>query len=224
MRRLLPLLLVWIACGGSKTNHLGPQAEARTSCLADVMAHPSKDPKVAIKAGMPAVDVPFEKLGGGRTSLGQILEKGPVLLVTGSSTCPVFQERSKHLSRIAERFAGRVQTVLVYTTEAHPSAEDPSPYTGEPWPLKFSDRGQSKSTAERVQRAGELALGDHVTVLVDPMDPGAADPFWCTYGPCPYCGFLLSPEGEVVAAHDWMDARAMGASIKSMLEERKAKR
>lgn len=224
MRVLLLLLLA--SCGRSTAPP--PDAAAglrsldnagRAACVADVMADPRRDPEVQVAVGDRAVDVPLVALDGSRTSVSGLLGDKPLLLVTGSWTCPVYQGRKKRMAKLAERFGDQIDTVLVYTTEAHPSPEDPSPYTGTPWPAKFSDRRQTTSTEERLAIARSLKAPSPVTVVVDPMDEGAEDPFWCTYGPCPHCGFLVSPDGRVEVVHEWFDAATMRGSIEALLAQ-----
>ncbi|MBA2320938.1 MAG: hypothetical protein H0V89_07275 [Deltaproteobacteria bacterium] len=54
-------------------------------------------------------------------------------------------------------------------------------------------------------------------VVVDELAPGNQNPFWCTYGTCANCAFLIGTDGVIAAVHEWYDPASMEGSIASLL-------
>jgi hypothetical protein len=169
-----------------------------------------------LHAGDRAVDFTLDDVAGRPVRLGALLEERPVLLVQGSHTCPVFQERLPGLRATAERYEGQIHALVVYNIEAHPKAE-PSPYRGVPTEHEYSDRGQPRSYAERAANARTVDAGK-ARVLVDALDGRASNPVWCTYGTCPACAWLIRQDGVIETLHDWYDPTSMDASIAALLQ------
>lgn len=233
-RALGPLLLTGLlagcggACGGpapgpapaDAPTGLVPAPPPGPSCRNTVAAASQGEPLPRLAVGDRAPDVPLLDTQGRPHQLSELLATGrPVLVATGSLTCPVYRKRAPALRRLAERYADRLHTVLVYTIEAHPQ-HDPSPYTGAPWPLRFSDRDLATTEAERLDRARQVRLGPHVRVATDPLsDAHGHDPLWCTWGSVPHGAWLIGPDGVVRAVHDWLDAKSMAGSVEALLAD-----
>ena len=223
MRRVLFVVLGWsIACGLSTA----PRSELRP---ASKLEHNCYDPpykasnhasvKVNGKRDQPATDFTLKDLDGKSTTLSDLLDDKPVLLVGGSYTCPRFQETQSATQSLANRFSDDIHTVAVYTVEAHPKS-DPTPYHGKPKPKRFSDRNQQETYSARAKSAKDWNLGKNVTVLVDELDRDFANPFWCTYGTCPSCSWLIRQDGTFEAVHEWHDPKTMRDSIDALLKSR----
>jgi hypothetical protein len=119
------------------------------------------------------------------------------------------------------RFSDAVHFVHVNVIEPHPSAPDPSPYSGEVWEGATS-RPQPRTYGERVGLAAEMALiiEGGQTVLVDDLTPGPrTNPLWCTYGPAPNTGYLIDRNGVLRAVQQWIDVPLMEAAIRQLLAE-----
>lgn len=202
---------------------LAPASELEQACYGwpdrefNRKKHPSGQ-ETRLATGDHAVDFTLQDRGGRSHRLASLLADGPVLLVSGSWTCNIFQKRRKEVEAIANAYEGKLQVVVVYTVEAHPEGE-PSPYRGKPWPLEFSDRGQPDTYKERVANAKDLDLDDDVLVLVDALEPGNTNPYWCTYGSCPNCAFLVNQQGNIEAAHEWLHPPSMRGSIDALLDK-----
>lgn len=201
-------------CGALAAPGLAPVEAARRTCAAEVARTANDEPAVRIARGERGVDVVLHDLEGEVVPLSSLLGDRPVLLVTGSATCPVYQRHRDPLRKLAKHLDGHVDTVLVYTIEAHPR-RDPSPYRGAPWEVKTSDRRQARTDDARRASAAEQDLGAAVRVLVDPLDDG--DPFWCTWGPAPNAAWLLRTDGRVEAVHTWFDPPSMLGSVEALL-------
>ncbi len=113
-----------------------------------------------------------------------------------------------------------VHFVHVNVIEPHPSAPDPSPYSGEVWESATS-RPQPRSYPERVALAAEMTMvvEGAQTVLVDDLTPGTrTNPLWCTYGPAPNSAFLIDRNGVLRLVQQWIDVPLMEAAINQLLE------
>lgn len=54
--------------------------------------------------------------------------------------------------------------------------------------------------------------------LIDEMYPlQRNDPMWCTYGPAPNSGYLISMTGKVILSQKWLDIPAMENTINELL-------
>lgn len=110
--------------------------------------------------------------------------------------------------------------VHVYVIEPHPQSPDISPYRGEVWEAQYSTKGQPRTYDGRVANATdtEPSLQGAQLMVVDDLTPGALNnPLWCTYGPCPNCGFLIRQDGIIQRAQTWIDVDEMEAEIDALL-------
>lgn len=223
---ILPLILALVGCSkGTGIPDLKPDSELVQACygwpdqeFTPKGEHPTGR-ETRLNTGDAAVDFTLKDLRGNEHQLAEMLKKKPVLLVAGSYTCNVFQRKTKQVKQLAKKYGDEVEVVVVYNVEAHPKG-DPSPYKGRPWPMEFSDRGQADTYDERVQNAREVDVGGAM-VLIDALEAGNANPFWCTYGSCPNCAFLVNQQGRLEAVHAWFDGKTMGGSIDALLERMK---
>lgn len=174
-----------------------------------------------LKTGQPGADVTLRGLDGEPVTVGSLLAAGkPVLLTTASVTCPVFQERHTPLQQTIRKYADNVTFATVYLIEAHPADPDPGPYKGRTSVHEFSDRRQAMTLQARIANARELPTVPGELVLVDDLSPGNENPFWCTYGTCANCAFLLDLDGKIVAVHEWYDPPSMEQSIDQLIGRR----
>ncbi len=61
-------------------------------------------------------------------------------------------------------------------------------------------------------------LNNTQLMLVDDMDPlERNNPMWCTYGPAPNSGYLLSMTGKVIVSQKWLDVSAMENAINELI-------
>lgn len=204
-----------------------PEAELTESCFSwpdqEFSRNNHAEVELKLETGARAVDFTLESTKGDRFHLAERLAQKPVLLVQGSWTCPRFQEERAGLEATFQRFKNDIDMAIVYNIEAHPGAGDPSPYKGRNWTAEFSDRGQPKSFVDRLRNAREIARDSSMTVLVDRLEPNNANPFWCTYGTCAGCSWLIAKDGTIAAAHRWHDKPTMEASIEALLAQTAAK-
>ena len=115
-------------------------------------------------------------------------------------------------------FGERVHIVHIYVIEPHPKAPDISPYSAIVWESDYSTERQPMSYPERVAKAKLVRpfIEGRQTQLVDELSPRSDNPVWCTYGPCPKCGFLIGQDGVIDTVMHWADPVAMEARIRGL--------
>ena len=168
-----------------------------------------------LNTGDRAVDLTLRRPNGNPMVLSDLLQEKPVLLVSGSATCPRYRDNEPHIASIARQFSDELHVAVVYTMEAHPRSEA-NPYAGKRRPTEASDRNQATTWKTRSRDARDLNTGQAL-VLVDDLRGQRSNPFWCTYGPCPNCAFLIAQDGTLAAVHEWLDPPTMVGSIEALI-------
>ncbi len=173
------------------------------------------------EGGKPAPDFLLKDLQGKEVSLKQFRKIRPVVLVTGSYTCPIYRRQLAALNRLYERYGDRVALFVVYTVEAHP-IKDPSPYRGKEWVTEQNLREkillrQPTSYTERVTLASrcQIDLRSPVPILVDGMD----NEVWTRYGEAPNAAYLIDYEGKVRLRQGWFDPVRFEQALLELLQE-----
>ncbi len=210
------------ACGLTTTPapDLKPASELSHNCFDPPYtrdSHATLD--TFVKKGDRATDFTLRDPDGKSHTLSDMLREKPVLLVTGSYTCPRYQDDSEARTKaMATKYKDDLTTAVVYIVEAHPKGQA-SPYNGRSRQKKYSNRKQQKTYEARAKSARDLEVGNDALVLVDELSAKFSNPFWCTYGTCPSCSFLINQDGTIEAVHTWHDPPTMKGSIDAMLGE-----
>lgn len=217
------LLALCLACAGASSSTV-EEVALRTDLEGGCYGQPDQgfdldnfaDVEVFAQVGDPAWDFTLQTLDGGEVHLAELLETKPVVVFSGSYTCPVYQKNGPKIDQLAQRLGQRVHVVVVYGPEAHPK-NDNSPYRGDNWakPEKFSHHDLAESFEERVAHAKKVGRGPGVIEAVEPLD----NPFWCTYGTAPNAAYLIGQDHRFHAVHDWFDAPTLVGSIGALLGE-----
>jgi len=166
-----------------------------------------------VKQGDAAWDFTFPSLDGRQITLSKLLQTKPVVVFTGSYSCPVYRKNRQKIDNLARRLGDKVHVVIVYGPEAHPKTDN-SPYSGDDWskPDKYSHVDLARSNEERMRNARKVGSAPGVIEVVEPID----NPFWCTYGTAPNAGYLIKQDGTFYAVHDWFDPATMVESISAL--------
>ena len=130
-------------------------------------------------------DAALWTLDGERVQLSDYLGDKPLVLETGSITCPMYAASAGPMQDIAARYADRLNFVLMYVREAHPG-----------------ERTKAHADFEaKIAAAGRSAArhGDRRTTLVDDPD-GTAHRLW---GAMPNSVFVIAPDGTVIYRTMW---------------------
>lgn len=234
MRYALVIVALWsLACmGGSEPAapvEAGPglmlRADLERGCYGQPGTEFTPDNyaevEVFAERGEPAWDWTFPQVGGGEVHLADLLIDKPVVVFSGSYSCPVYRRNRKKIDALAQRMGSQLHVVVVYGPEAHPETDN-SPYRGDNWakPDKFSHVDLAETNAQRMENAEKVGGRGPVIEVVEPVD----NPFWCTYGTAPNAAYLIKQDGTFEAVHDWFDAPTMVSSIEAMLGEGEPRR
>jgi hypothetical protein len=123
----------------------------------------------ALKPGQPAPDFKLNKLGSDEAvRLSTFAGKKPVALILGTYTCPIFRGQFRAVNDLADMYKNKVEFVLVYVREAHPSDALPVEENVEQG-IALSD----PKTLEEKQNHASMCIRDlnvRFTTLVDGMD------------------------------------------------------
>ncbi len=118
-------------------------------------------------------------------------------------------------------FADNVHFVHIYIIEPHPKSPDLSPYSASVSEGSFSTKNQPATYESRVDHAANMAvyLDNTQLQLIDEMYPlQRNNPMWCTYGPAPNSGYLISMTGKVILSQKWLNIAVMEDTINELLE------
>jgi hypothetical protein len=145
-----------------------------------------------------AYDLPT--LDDGTIQIGGDREK-PLLLVTGSITCPMTNSSLPVIDALHGEFGEHIDFVLLNTREAHPGANYPQPASEE------EKRDHARSLRDR--------FGVPYPVAVDTLD-GALHQL---LDGKPNAAFLIDRTGEVVFRAHWArDDGAIGEALKGLVD------
>ena len=160
-----------------------------------------------IGVGTQVPDIDVYDLSGKAVRLSSLWADKPVLLVTGSLTCPPARRTLPDTGAILDEYKKRLNVAVLYVIDAHPKG-DLSPYSGEEWVTKTNiEEGilirQPRNQDERISRAVELQelLGLSAPIMVDNMDNIG----WESIGNRPNSATLISKDGIVLEHQKWFD-------------------
>lgn len=138
-------------------------------------------------------------LDGGSIQIGGHRDR-PLLLVTGSITCPMTDSAMPVIEALYDEFGDRVEFVLLNVREAHPGAHFPQPATDE------EKLGHARSLGERHDVPFTIAIDALDGELHQRLDAK------------PNAAFLLDAAGEVVFRAHWArDDRRIRDALQSVL-------
>ncbi len=173
------------------------------------------------KAGEAAPDFVLERARGGTLKASELWSQEPLLVTTGSYSCPQFREGTPARRELVKEFGAKMNFVVVYTTEAHPVGSK-SPYLdGEFITDENKKEGillaQPQSFSERFKLAQSCREKLKVLsyVAVDKMD----NAIWKAYGASPNCAYLIDGHGKVVFGQGLFEPKAMRAAIRKLLDQ-----
>ena len=176
------------------------------------------------KRGGAAPDFVLERARGGTVQASELWALKPLLVTTGSYTCPQFRYATPGRRELVQEFQSELNSVVVYTTEAHPVGA-PSPYFNREMVTEENKKEgillpQPQTYEERLSAARRCreTLMMLSYVAVDKMD-GAV---WKAYGSSPNCAYLIDTHGKVVFRQGLFNAAAMRSAIQKLMTAQKA--
>lgn len=146
------------------------------------------------------------KLNGDSVNIQSELQDGlPVLLVSGSYTCPVFRQKVTDLNNMMSTYNGQLKVFIVYAVEAHPVV-DPSPYSGSLW-VTTQNQNDAVLYRQPVTYGQRKAMVDtmlmNMTINAAVLIDGPCNNWWSAFGPAPNNAYLIDTNGIVFAKHGW---------------------
>jgi len=170
--------------------------------------------------GASAPEFNLKTIEGRFVSLQELRARNPVVLFTGSYSCPAFRRSSRAIGELHSRYADRITFLILYTVEAHPKGSQ-SPYgTGGKQASKLNSQNgilvtQPQKYEERVKLAAQCraALSLDIVIAIDDMD----NQVWVAYGSAPNAAYLIDKDGRVVARHGSFHPPTFEQSIKHCL-------
>jgi len=163
-----------------------------------------------VRVGSPAPDLDLKSLQGENVSLASLRGK-PTVVEFGSYTCPRFREKVADFAKVREEFGDRVNWVIVYTREAHPSdgkAVGVNTRAG----IAVAQHASAQDRAKAATVAKEkLALGG--VVLLDDTENKASE----AWGGFPNRAFVIDADGVVASRQVWSDPKETASILKVLL-------
>ncbi|GFE63877.1 deiodinase-like protein [Litoreibacter roseus] len=152
-----------------------------------------------LQAGDTFKDAELRALGGQTVHLSDYLNDRPLVLETGSMTCPMYAQSVPPMMKLMEKYP-QLDHVLMYVREAHPGELQP----------------QHRTEAEKIDAAKKTKrrYGDERTILVDDVN-GSAHRF---YGTMPNSIFVIAPDGTIVFRSIWNNADEMDAILGTLAD------
>ncbi|MEE8601671.1 deiodinase-like protein [Euzebya tangerina] len=143
-----------------------------------------------LQAGETFEDVTLHTLTGQQVSLSDYLQDKPLVLETGSMTCPMYAQSVPPMMSLMEKYP-QLDHLLMYVREAHPGERQPQHQT----------REEKVEAAKRTQSRYD----DRRPIVVDDVD-GAAHRH---YGTMPNSIFVIDPDGTILFRSIWNNAEEM---------------
>lgn len=117
------LLALLVGCSSSTTEPPAPTApepaaSAPTRPPGPFERFATASPRVG--EALPAIEL--ADLSGKRVKIADAIARGPVVIVSGSFSCPLFRMKTPRFEELAARWAGKAEVYFVFSEEAHPRA------------------------------------------------------------------------------------------------------
>jgi hypothetical protein len=166
---------------------------------------------IGVSAGVVIADIEVFTPENDQCLLADTWRGRPVLLLTGSLSCPPSRLCNPAINNLREEFGDRINMAVLYVIDAHPSGS-PCPYTGTDWLTKDNQEEAVlvRQPAKQNNRNALAAkyreqLGLKVPVLVDNMDNTA----WQALGRSPNMAVLINKSSECAVFQDWVQPDAL---------------
>jgi hypothetical protein len=151
-----------------------------------------------LKAGDQYQDVELSTLDGKKVHLSDYMKGKPLVLETGSMTCPMYAQSTAPMQTLIQKNP-QLDYLLLYVREAHP---------GERRPQHSSIEDKLDAAAQTRRRYSEYSR----PILVDSID-GAAHQF---YGAMPNSIFIIAPNGKIVFRSIWNNTKEIESILASL--------
>lgn len=153
----------------------------------------------ALRPGQPFPDLPVTLSNGDSKNLYHLAEGKPLLLVTGSITCPMTVSSIDELNQLQAELADKLNVVLVYVREAHPGENFPQPQSLE----------QKTQNAHQFQSDYDI----HFPCIIDDLN----GPLHHLLDVLPNSAHLISSGGEILTQALWTGDSRWLDSVRSLV-------
>ncbi len=157
-----------------------------------------------LQEGESVEDVSVFSCEGAPLDISSMWAEKPLLLLTGSMTCPPSRQINPVANELQSRYPD-ISVAVLYVIDAHPDG-DPCPYTGTDWLTHDNAEadihfGQPKTQDDRNTMACAYRdlLGLAVPVLADNMQ----NQLWQALGRTPNAAFLIDTKGTCGLCQVW---------------------
>lgn len=169
------------------------------------------------QVGDTIADIRLKTHDGQPVDLKTLLKDHPVVLETGSYTCPVFRSKVNDMEKLYQKFKDRATFLIIYTPEAHPR-DTPSYFSKRMMYSRLpsdKDLDQPRTYEKRVWAARSCItnLGISIPVLVDEMNNDVTD----YLGPAPNAAYLIGKDGKINARYGWLDVKQLEKDLETMV-------
>lgn len=148
-----------------------------------------------LMAGDQFQDAEVYTLSGAKMKLSDFLKDKPLVLETGSMTCPMYAQSVPHMKKLVAKFP-ELDHLLLYVREAHPGERQP----------------QHASLDDKIRAACKTKKRYHENnrpILVDDID-GAAHRY---YGTMPNSIYIIAPDGRILFRSIWNNSHDIEAIL-----------
>lgn len=155
---------------------------------------PGQRPRIAqgnLEVGKPAPDFTLSDADGKNPVTLSKLQGKPTVLVFGSCTCPPFVRSTEAVNDLYERFHDRVNFVMVYIREAHPTDEGSIP--GNQFKVESPKTLDERCT---LARDFDRRIGIDLPLVVDTIDDATSR----LYSPWPNRMVIVDAQGRIAHA------------------------
>lgn len=180
---------------------------------------------ILLKEGETVPDFTLHTADGKPFNLYHELDKGkPVLLITGSESCPVARGNLSKINGLTAAHQMDITAVMVYTIEAHPvDAVSPYSITNEIWVGKGNTKDgvlvkKPKTYRERREICSRWQTEFDLKPLVLVDNP--ENEFWLAYGQAPNLAYLIAPDRTVLIKQTWFKDEPLAEGIKRFNSEK----
>lgn len=148
-----------------------------------------------LMAGDQYQDAELFTLSGEKVRLSDYLKDKPLVLETGSMTCPMYAQSVPPMQKLIAKYP-ELDHLLLYVREAHPGERQP----------------QHRSQSEKIvaaQRTQQRYHEDNRQIVVDGIH-GEAHAF---YGSMPNSVFIIAPDGKILFRSIWNNTNQLDAIL-----------
>lgn len=142
---------------------------------------------------------------GNRISLVELLKTKPVVIETGSYTCPVFRGKHRKIASLQDEFADKVHFLVLYGREAHARSG------------KYKDIHPPKNLDQRITLAKKVAeeIKISMPIAIDNIDNKVS----LAYGGLPNCGYIIGQDGHVFFKMPWIHEGLLREPLEVLLNQ-----